>query len=80
MLDLFEQIMASSVWIYVSHILLAVSIAAMVLLFRERLDRFLDLVLDRDVSRRDLNSKDTAVGIAAGIVSFSFLLLIDLDI
>ena len=80
MLDLFEQIMASSVWIYVSHILLAVSIAAMVLLFRERLDRFLDLVLDRDVSRRDLNSKDTAVGIAAGIVSFSFLLLIDLGL
>jgi tight adherence protein B len=80
MLDLFEQIMASSVWIYVSHILLAVSIAAMVLLFRERLDRFLDLVLDRDVSRKDLNSKDTAVGIAAGIVSFSFLLLIDLGL
>lgn len=80
MLEIFETILASPVLIYVSHLLFWLSISSVVVLFRKRLGRFWDVMMEREGAKRDLRSKDSLVGISIGVVSFAFILLLDLGL
>lgn len=75
-----EDILAHPLWIYVCYLLTWGSIAALGLVFRDRVSKMLDMVMDkRSVAATD-RERDRLIGIGLGVAVFSFLLLLDVNL
>ncbi len=79
MTDLFETALSHPLCIYISHLMTWFSIGAIALVFRDRASNFLDVIMEKTSIGATDSKKDQMIGIAASVVIFSLLLLMDLN-
>jgi tight adherence protein B len=78
--DVLLQLLASPVWIYISHVLTWLAVGAVFVVFRARISKFLDVFSDRSGSAINDKSNDRALGIAAAAACFALLLLFEANL